>query len=205
MTGSTAPGAAPTGAPLATPRRRAPTGPIRTANTWNGEPYNVDWERINRWDRQIRKAAREFDVPFERIKAHIVIESQGDERAHQRNPTNGDSYGLMQVVPHGVGWAGWAQDVLRLAGQAAGDVGRMLLDDPALAVRAGAFVLRVQFDAEGDWDRASSKFFLGNADWNGEDHINGTPGFRYRRALEGLIAEITHARARRRGVGPQPD
>lgn len=176
----------------------APNGPIRTRNPWNGGEFGVAWADINRWDDAVRAAAAEFGVPFARIKAHIVIESQGNPRAIQKNDQNGWSFGLMQVVAVGVGWAGWGADVLRLAGASAGDAGRMMLDDPALAIRAGCHVLKTFFAGAGDWERASSTFFLGNPTWNGEDDVNGTTGQRYRDALRGLIAEVEAA-------APDPD
>ena len=168
----------------------APTGPIKTMAPW-GRSFGVDWEQINRWDAAIHAAARESGVPFERIKAHIVIESQGVPDAIQKNDQNGWSFGLMQVVPR---W--WRALILGLAGRdGAGlderGVGQLLIDDPALAVRAGAAVLRSFFDGVNDWERASSKFFLGNPDWIGEDTVNGNTGPQYRTALRGLIAELS--------------
>ena len=44
-------------------------------------------------------------------------------------------------------------------------------------------------DAVSDWDRASSKFFLGNPTWTGADTVNGNTGPKYRASLNGLIAE----------------
>ncbi len=131
--------------------------------------------------------------PFERIKAHIVIESQGVPDAIQKNNQSGWSFGLMQVVPR---W--WSAVILRLAGRddaelAEHEVGQLLIDDPTLATRAGAAVLRSFFDGVRDWDRASSKFFLGNPDWIGADTVNGNTGRQYRAALQGLIAELTAA------------
>jgi hypothetical protein len=168
-----------------------PAGPIRTVAPWGS--FGVEWDRINRWDSAIQQAASEFGVPAERIKAHIVIESAGNPEAIQRNDQNGWSFGLMQVVPR---W--WSDRILELAGQSGAslgehEVGQLLIDDPALAVRAGTAVLSTFF--EGDWDRASSKFFLGNPDWRGADTVNGNTGDQYRMMLNGLIAEITSAGA----------
>ena len=170
----------------------SPTGPIKTIAPW-GRSFGVDWEQINRWDAAIHAAATEANVPFERIKAHIVIESQGVPDAIQKNDQNGWSFGLMQVVPR---W--WRTLILRLAGREDDNlnerqVGQFLIDDPALAVRAGAGVLRSYFDEVKDWERASSKFFLGNPDWIGADTVNGNTGPQYRTALRGLIAELSAA------------
>ncbi len=176
------------------PRTRvgSPTGPIKTIAPW-GRTFGIDWEQINRWDAAIRAASTELNVPFERIKAHIVIESQGIPTAIQKNDQNGWSFGLMQVVPR---W--WGAVILRLANRVDDNlderqIGQFLIDDPALAVRAGTAVLRSFFDDVRDWDRASSKFFLGNPDWIGADTVNGNTGRQYRAALQGLIAELTTA------------
>jgi hypothetical protein len=179
------------------PGRRdgVPIGPIKTLQPRGVNPpapFGVDWEQINRWDEAIRAAAAEFDAPAARVKAHIVIESQGIPGAIQENPSNGGSFGLMQVVPRF-----HRALILRLAnrdGAGLDDraVGRFMTDDPTLAVRAGTGVLRAMFDrpeARGDWSRASSMFFLGNPDFVGQDTVNGNTGTQYRDALNGLIAE----------------
>jgi hypothetical protein len=167
-----------------------PTGPILTAAPWGS--FGIAWDQINRWDEAISQASAEFDVPAERIKAHIVIESAGQPDAIQKNDQNGWSFGLMQVVPR---W--WKDMILQLAGrpdsgQGEREVGQLLLDDPVLAVRAGTGVLKSFFD--GDWDRTSSKFFLGNPNWIGGDTVNGNSGLQYKAMLDGLIAEIQAAR-----------
>jgi len=162
------------------------TGPILTAAPWGS--FGIGWDQINRWDEAISQASAEFDVPAERIKAHIVIESSGQPDAIQKNDQNGWSFGLMQVVPR---W--WNDFILQLAGradtgQSEREVGQLLLDDPVLAVRAGTGVLKSFFD--GDWDRTSSKFFLGNPNWSGGDTVSGNTGLQYKAMLDGLIAEI---------------
>jgi hypothetical protein len=167
----------------------SPSGPIVTAAPWGS--FGVDWEDINQWDDAIQIAAEESAVPAERIKAHIVIESGGSPDAIQKNNANGWSYGLMQVVPR---W--WKDLILRLAGradsgQSEDEIGQMLLADPTLAIRSGAGVLKSFFD--GDWDRTSSKFFLGNPNWVGADTVNGNSGLQYKAMLEGLIAEMQTA------------
>jgi cell wall-associated NlpC family hydrolase len=163
------------------------TGRVRTPAPWGS--FNCDWSDINRWDDILNVAANEFGVPFKRIKAHVVIESQGIPTAIQRNPRNGDSYGLMQIVPYGVGWDGWHATVRRLAGRN-GDPADMLLNDPKLNVRVGAYILGVQKANYGTWDQASSAFFLGNPDWIGGDKKSGATGQKYRQALYGLMEEM---------------
>ena len=182
-----------------------PVGPILTQAPWGS--FGIGWEEVNRWDDVIERAASETGVPAERIKAHIVIESSGQPDAIQKNDANGWSFGLMQVVPR---W--WRSTILELAGrsdtgQSEREVGQLLLDDPALAVRAGAAVLQTFFD--GDWDRASSRFFLGNPDWNGHDFVNLLLGQQYKAMLDGLIEEIVAARdlgaILSRPDGPEPE
>jgi hypothetical protein len=173
----------------------APSGPITTPNP-RRRPFGVDWAQVNRWDGAIQAAAAECDVPVDRVKAHLVIESQGVPGAIQKNDANGWSFGLMQVVPRH-----HRRLILRLAGVADGGqderaVGQLLLDDPDLAVRAGAAVLRAMFDHQDSqrlWDRASSKFFLGVPDWFGEDPISRATGAGYRDCLNGLIDELGRA------------
>jgi murein DD-endopeptidase MepM/ murein hydrolase activator NlpD len=164
--------------------------PIASPAPWGR--FAVDWAAINRWDSEISAAAAEFGVETARLKAHVVIESQGVPDARQINPANGDSWGLMQIVAFGVGWDGWHRLVARLAGIPAGDTGKIIaaLQDPSLNLRTGAAILRDLSTTHGDWDRASSAYFLGNPDWQGQDHVNGVTGAAYRRSLHALMAEI---------------
>lgn len=71
-------------APVPAPKVALPVGPIKTKNPQGG-PFDVDWERITRWYTIARDAADEFGVEVARILAHVVIESQGDPDAVQRN------------------------------------------------------------------------------------------------------------------------
>ena len=157
-------------------------GPIRTAAPWGS--FGVGWDQINRWDQAIDRASAEFGVPAERIKAHIVIESGGPTRCDSKERSERlelrPDAGRPAVVE--------TSSILRLAGrpdtgQGEREVGQLLLDDPDLAVRAGTGVLQSIFD--GDWDRTSSKFFLGNPDWTGADTVNGNTGLQYKAMLEG--------------------
>ena len=162
-----------------------PTGPIQAAGYWGRN--QVTWEQITRWDRQSRDACAEFGAPLVRVRAHIAMESGGDRWRVQRNPENGDSYGLLQVVPR---W--WGDLIRRLSGTNERDeakLGQLLLDRPRLAVRCGVAVLRYYYDEYGSWAKASSGFFTGTPDWNGRDTVNGTTGRAYRDALNNLIAE----------------
>jgi hypothetical protein len=179
-----------------------PTGPIRTAPPWNaGGSFGIDWNAISRWDAFIAHAEEEFGVPRERLAATIVIESAGNERAIQRNHSNGWSYGLMQIVPFGVGWNGWHQRVWALSGSPPDGMTNAAiinaLYDPLTNIRVGASILRDLYGQErltrgedAAWDAASSRFFLGNATWQGADTVNGNTGAQYRRALNGLMEEI---------------
>lgn len=101
------------------------------------------------------------------------------------------SYGLMQVVP-----LYWRDLIGRLAGRSFTTddaAGQAMVADPLLAIRAGAAVLRDYQQAHGSWDAASSAFFTGTPNWNGQDSVNGTTGNQYKRAVDGLIAEIRAA------------
>jgi hypothetical protein len=159
----------------------------------SGGDFGLTWSAITRWEAEIASASSEFGVPAERIMATIVIESGGNPRAIQRNPSNGDSYGLMQVVPR---W--WITKIQRLAGpspllMSAEGCGQAMLDSPLLAIRVGASILNDFRAQHGTWDRASSAFFLGNPDWRGADTVNGNTGAGYRTSLNALMEEITAA------------
>src|SRR5215207_5915193 len=91
-----------------------PAGPVKTHSPQGGR-FGIDWGEITRYDLFIHTAADPVGWPIERVRGHIVIESQGDPKAVQRNARNGWSYGLMQVVPYGVGWAGWNTLVKEIA------------------------------------------------------------------------------------------
>ena len=181
--------------PVTTPA--GPSGPATT--TGLGAPQGTikalgdgtRWSAINQWDDLTAKAAAESGVPASRVKAHIVIESRGVETAVQRNP-QGASFGLMQVVPR---W--WRSEIGQLAGRSYAtdeDAGQAMLADPLLAIRAGCRVLQVFRAANGEtWDQTSSRFFLGNPNWQGGDTVNGTSGADYKRLLDALMAEIDAA------------
>ena len=70
-----------------------PTGTIKTPG------IDANWEDITRYDDLIHAAADPVGWPIERVRGTIAIESAGDPQAHQSN-SQGDSYGLMQVVPY---------------------------------------------------------------------------------------------------------
>lgn len=165
-----------------------PSGPIRTLCPEGGS-CGIEWSAIAKWKDQIEGAASEFDVPAERIAATIVIESRGNRDAVQQNNQNGWSYGLLQVVPR---W--WKALIETLAGKSFANehaAGQAMIDAPSLALRAGAAVLRRYFEDHGDWDKASSAFFLGNPDWRGADTENGNTGAAYRASLGGLMEELS--------------
>lgn len=165
-----------------------PIGPIKTKNP-SGGSFGIDWSAITRWEREAGLAAVEFAVPVSRILATMVIESGGNELAIQRNHSNGFSYGLMQIVPYGIGWAGWWERVQQIAGIRGQGPTIDALYDGATNLRVGASILRDLHRQHGSWDKASSAFFLGNPDWRGQDTVNGNTGEGYRRSLNGLIEE----------------
>lgn len=164
-----------------------PKGAIKTKCPEGGS-CGIEWSAIEQWDAEIQFAATEMQVPADRLAAHIVIESRGNPKAIQKNNSNGWSYGLLQVVPR------WHKTTIeRLAKTTYSSyekAGQALIDNPLLAVRAGAKVLADYFDMHGDWDKASSAFFLGNPNWNGADTVNGNTGRKYQQSLNGLIAEL---------------
>ena len=173
------------GGAAATTGLGAPQGKIKALGD------GTRWSAVNQWDDLTIKAAGAEGVPPSRAKAHIVVESRGDPGAVQKNDRFGWSYGLMQVVPR---W--WNGKIAALpAGRYASEeaAGQAMLDDPALAIRAGCQVLAAYHRQHGTWDAASSAFFTNTPDWWGSDSVNGTTGEQYKRLLDALIAEIDAA------------
>jgi hypothetical protein len=165
-----------------------PTGYITTP----GIPDNVEWEDITRYDDLIHKEADPVGWPMERVRGHIVIESGGDPRAMQNNLSNGPSYGLLQIVPYGVGWGGWhalVKEKAKLGPNANKASVVAALYDPPINIAVGVSILESFYQQFGTLDRASSAFFLGNPTWRGEDTVNGNSGLWYRDTLAALIAE----------------
>ena len=161
------------------------TGPIQAEGYWGRN--QVRWEDITRWDRYSREACVEYSAYLRRVRAHIAMESGGKQRTVQENYENGFSYGLMQVVPR---W--WGDLIRRLSGTTYRNearLGRLLLDDPRLAIMCGVAVLRYYYDQYGTWAKASSGFFTGTPNWNGSDTVNDTTGTQYRDVLNRLIEE----------------
>lgn len=164
----------------------APIGPIKAI----AEP--LDWSAITKYDDYIREAAEPVGWPVERVRGHIVIESRGDPHAVQRNATNGDSFGLLQVVPYGIGWEGWHELVKEKAGLSRGasrNQVNVALYDPRINIAVGVAILESFYVQHGTLDRASSAFFTGTPNWGGSDTVNGTTGRQYRDTLNALIRE----------------
>ena len=164
-----------------------PTGPIATPG------IDGDWDDITRYDAFIRAAADPVGWPMARVRATIAIESAGDPSAVQRNVSNGDSYGLMQIVPYGVGWDGWHELVKEKAGLPDNASRRRVIDalyDPATNIAVGVAILEQFYQQHGSLDAASSAFFTGNPTWAGPgDSVNrNTPAW-YRATLNALMAE----------------
>lgn len=164
-----------------------PTGPIKTG------PYQqTEWSAITTYDPVIRDAIDDDRLTIDRVRAHIVIESQGNPNAVQQNRKNGNSYGLMQIVPYGVGWAGhhaWIRNVANLPRDAKRAEIIDALFRPAVNIAVGVQLLEERIRQYDDPDMASSAFFLGNPNWQGADTVTGTTGQWYRDTLKALIAE----------------
>jgi murein DD-endopeptidase MepM/ murein hydrolase activator NlpD len=163
-----------------------PTGAIKTAGVAGR------WEAITRHDAFIPEAADPVGWPMARVRAVIAIESAGDPRAMQRNPSNGDSFGLMQVVPYGNGWEGWHALVREKAGLPSNASRQRVIEalyDPRINIAVGVAILEGFYQQHGTLDEANSAFFLGNPFWDGEDTVNGNSGDWYRETLHALIRE----------------
>lgn len=164
-----------------------PTGTITTPG------IDGVWDNITRHDDAIHAAADPVGWPVPRVRGHIAIESAGNPKARQTNPGNGDSYGLMQVVPYGVGWEGWHELARQKAGLPKGASKQKVINalyDPAVNIAVGVAILESFYQQYGSLDAASSAFFTGNPTWAGAgDSVNrNTPAW-YRKTLNALIAE----------------
>lgn len=168
-----------------------PTGTIKTPG------IDGTWDNITRYDALIHAAADPVGWPIERVRGTIAIESAGDPAAHQPN-RQGDSYGLMQVVPYTAnpaqqGWEGWHALVKQKAGLPANASRQKVINalyDPATNIAVGVAILEDAYQRYGSLDAASSFFFTGNNTWAGKgDSTNkNTPAW-YRKTLAALIAE----------------
>lgn len=168
-----------------------PSGPIQSSPPGGGT-LGIDWETITRYDDIIHREASAVGWPIERVRATIAIESRGDPRAIQKNNSNGWSYGLMQVVPFGVGWAGWHELVREKARFSRTFPEREVVNalyEPEINIAVGVAILESFYVQHGTLDGAQSAFFTGNPYWGGEDTVNGTTGRQYQKSLAALIAE----------------
>jgi murein DD-endopeptidase MepM/ murein hydrolase activator NlpD len=182
------------------PSEVTPAGTIKTKMP-DGARLNIGWDAITKYDAILKPEVDAVQWPIERTRGHIVIESQGNPKAVQKNNSNGWSYGLMQVVPYGVGWAGWHKLVKEIAGLPANASKENVVDalnDPKINIPVGVAILEGLYQQYGTLDKASSAFFLGNPYWDGADTVNGNTGDAYKRSLTGLITE-------QRGFTPAPD
>lgn len=165
----------------------APTGPIQTRD------IQGEWEDITHYDDAIHAEADPVGWPIENIRSVIAIESAGDPRAVQKNDANGWSYGLMQIVPYGVGWDGWHKLVREKAGLNRNAPRNQIiaaLYDSRINIAVGVAILESFWQQYRTLDAANSAFFVGNPDWSGPgDSVNrNTPAW-YRKTLNALIAE----------------
>jgi soluble lytic murein transglycosylase-like protein len=168
----------------------APTGPVTTPAPWGS--FGVDWENVTRYDSFIREAADAAGWPIERVRAHIMIESQGTADAIRENPNGGGAYGLMQIVPYGVGWDGWHALVKEKAGLPADAPEkrvRQALLDPRINIHVGVAILEMFFATHGTLDAASGAYITGSPTWESNIISEFPMGRTYRKSMHGLIAE----------------
>lgn len=169
---------------------KLPTGEVKTRNP-KGLSFKIVWSALTRWHDLIVAACEKYDVPIARIYGHMLIESQGDPKAVQKNNQNGWSYGPLQAVPR------WHMALIqRIAGRSfanESEAGNYLLEHTDVAIEVGVAILRMYYDQHKDWDKASSSFFTGKPGWIGADTVNGTQGGDYKRTLNQAIAEFESA------------
>jgi hypothetical protein len=144
-----------------------------------GSPATAEWANVNRWDAAVQAAAQKYGVDPNRIKAHMRIESGGEAGAVQQNAANGNTYGLMQINP-----AIWSST---LAAQG------IDMNTPEGNIMGAAYILADGYKRYGNWDQASSAFFLGNPNWQGADTANGNTGSWYQSKLNGYMTELSSA------------
>lgn len=154
--------------------------------------------QIQSYWQDIQSVSAATGVPASRLGGHVLIESNGNPRAVQHNSSNGDSFGLLQIVPFTAdpqrqGWEGHHALVRQIAGLSATATRQQVIDalyDPVTNLRVGAAILADLKRGYGTWDKASSAFFLGNANWVGQDTVNGNTGAAYRDMLNDWIVKI---------------
>jgi hypothetical protein len=170
-----------------------PTGPVTTPAPWGS--FGVDWGAVTQYDDFIREAAEPLGWPMERVRAHIMIESQGvSDEIQQSSPRL--SYGLMQIVPYAEGWEGWHQLVKEKAGLPADAPEQKVLRalaDPRINILVGVAILETFYVTCGTLDGASSAFFIGTCNWWRDDPTGTVTAEKYKATLDGLIAEQSGA------------
>lgn len=130
--------------------------------------------QLDRWDDTIVAEASKWGVPPERIKAMMAIESGGDPSALQRNPTYGDTAGLMQINA-----TIWGDEARRLGYD---------LNTPEGQIGMASWMLKQGYNERGSWDGATSWYF--NPSGTG-DSVNGTTNAQYINRVHELEAEMT--------------
>lgn len=158
------------------------------------------WEDVNRWDKDIITAADRVEKeqgvrpPESRIKAHIMLESQGNPNAHQTDNPRGTDYeglGLMQITPlASVVGAGLIPKSEVKEGGA--------VMDPATNIYLGASELYYKYKDQGSWEKASASY-LGLCDLK----TGICPG-QYANDINDYITTIEHASCRSDNQGAIP-
>lgn len=156
-----------------------PEGDIQTRGL-NGQPYNVPWANIARWEPAITDAVEALGNPYHPLllAAFIVIESQGKHYTHNgltgtsdeviRGNGDARSRGLLQI---------------RCDLHSASDMDRCL--NPQRHIALGAGLLANWIRSEGSWEAA-----LANKWHPGTDPASGIGPPAYIRIVRDLIAEV---------------
>lgn len=134
-------------------------------------------ENIDRYDEQIIQAAKANNVPPERVKAIVALESggTGDPNAVQINSKYGNTYGVTQINP-----AIWGDTAVALGYDLQTVEGQLGM---------AAYILREGYEATGgkSWSLAHSWYF--NPSGTG-DSVNGTSNAQYVARIDELIGAV---------------
>jgi murein DD-endopeptidase MepM/ murein hydrolase activator NlpD len=163
-----------------------PAGNVTTKNPQNGQPYNIPWSDISRWEPWISEAGEESPLTGAMLAAALmVVETQGNQYKNHgltgtkadvitridNYPQDGPSVGLTQVKPK---------------------IWQPLLPDadayiPKGNIRLGARVMNESIKKHGSWQKALV------TDYFPDDDPNGTTQSAYVKTVESLLKELQAA------------